>query len=582
MAQGKNVVVLQVGKGVIEPIPSAEMKSGFFSPYFIVPKKGGGLTPILDLRILNLALHKLPHRLFLRFAFEGQAYQYKALPCGLSLSHRVFKKIAEAALSPLSEGCSSQPPGSIGTLGQLRKEQTLPSAEYLFIQCRTGLGHYDCTSFLRPCIVSAEVRVPLEQVSRCIVVTTDASTTGWGTICNGHAALGIWTGPRLLWHINCLELLTVLLALKRFRPLVQGKHVLVRTDDTATVAYINHQGGSQHRLKSLCATHILGELNRVTDSISLQVALRGEWRLHTQTVQLIWSRFGQAQVDLFASLKSTHCQLWYGLTCTLSTDALAHSWLKGLRKYAFPPVSLIAQTLCKVREDEEQIVLVDLFWSKRTWFSELMLLSSIPPWHISLRKDLISQGKGTIWHQISGTSIYGKDPWRCGIKSVLSFLHGGLDRHLSASTPKIHVAVISANHDLTAFFKIRSPTGLWTQSKWPTRPEVYPAHSESQPLDQGHPCLSCLGSKCGAGADGVGADASGTIIKHISKEAGATVLTVFTGNTVSQIQPLWLPPITTRGNRPWTISFNLDSITHNTVSGADHRHRCQPLPTDYK
>ncbi|KAL0150580.1 hypothetical protein M9458_054173 [Cirrhinus mrigala] len=82
----------------------------------------------------------------------------------------------------------------------------------------------------------------------------------------------------------------------------------------------------------------------------------------------------------------------------LSTHALAHSWPRGLRKYAFPPVSLIAQMLCKVRKDEEQILLVALFWPNRTWFLELVLLSSIPPWCVPLRKDLLSQGKGTIWH----------------------------------------------------------------------------------------------------------------------------------------------------------------------------------------
>ncbi|KAL0177449.1 hypothetical protein M9458_026343, partial [Cirrhinus mrigala] len=113
-------------------------------------------------------------------------------------------------------------------------------------------------------------------VSRCIVFTTDA-------VCNGHGASGVWTGPRLLWHINCLELLTVLLALRRFQPLIQGKHVLVRSDNTATVAYINHQSGvrsfrmsqlarhlllwSQHRLRSLRATHIPGESNRVANSL---------------------------------------------------------------------------------------------------------------------------------------------------------------------------------------------------------------------------------------------------------------------------------------------------------------------------
>ncbi|XDV29555.1 hypothetical protein PO909_032667 [Leuciscus waleckii] len=39
------------------------MKSGFYSPCFIVPKKGGGLRPILDLRVLNRALHKLPFKM---------------------------------------------------------------------------------------------------------------------------------------------------------------------------------------------------------------------------------------------------------------------------------------------------------------------------------------------------------------------------------------------------------------------------------------------------------------------------------------------------------------------------------------
>ncbi|KAI2653488.1 Transposon Ty3-G Gag-Pol polyprotein [Labeo rohita] len=143
--QGSNTAVLRaeiavlLAKDAIETVPSAEMKKGFYSPYFIVPKKGGGLRPILDLRVLNRALLKLPfkmltlkhiltcvriqdwfvaidlkdayfhvsilprHRPFLRFAFEGRAYQYKVLPFGLSLSPRVFTKVAEAALSPLRE-----------------------------------------------------------------------------------------------------------------------------------------------------------------------------------------------------------------------------------------------------------------------------------------------------------------------------------------------------------------------------------------------------------------------------------------------------------------------------------------------
>ncbi len=275
-------------------------------------------------------------------------------------------------------------------------------------QCRRSLSPWTDLAFLR-------AGVPLEQVSRHTVVTTDASSTGWGATCNGQAASGLWTGPRLLWHINCLELWAVHLALRQFRPLLLGKHVLVRTDNTAAVSYINRLGGIRsHRMsqlarhlllwshtqfKSLRAVHIPGQLNRAADALSRQLTFPGEWRLNPETIRLIWSRFGEAQVDLFASPESSHCQLYFSLTeGPLGTDALAHSWPRALRKYAFPPVSLLAQTLCKLREDEEQVLLVAPHWPTRTWFPELISLATVPPWRIPLRKDLLSQGLGTIWH----------------------------------------------------------------------------------------------------------------------------------------------------------------------------------------
>ncbi len=275
-------------------------------------------------------------------------------------------------------------------------------------QCRRSLSPWTDLAFLR-------AGVPLEQVSRHTVVTTDASSTGWGATCNGQAASGLWTGPRLLWRINCLELWAVHLALRQFRPLLLGKHVLVRTDNTAAVSYINRLGGIRsHRMsqlarhlllwshtqfKSLRAVHIPGQLNRAADALSRQLTFPGEWRLHPETIRLIWSRFGEAQVDLFASPESSHWQLYFSLTeGPLGTDALAHSWPRALRKYAFPPVSLLAQTLCKLREDEEQVLLVAPHWPTRTWFPELIALATVPPWRIPLRKDLLSQGLGTIWH----------------------------------------------------------------------------------------------------------------------------------------------------------------------------------------
>ncbi len=64
-------IAVLLEKDAIEPVPPADMRSGFYSPYFIVPKKGGGLRPILDLRILNRALHKLLFKMLMQKCIFG-------------------------------------------------------------------------------------------------------------------------------------------------------------------------------------------------------------------------------------------------------------------------------------------------------------------------------------------------------------------------------------------------------------------------------------------------------------------------------------------------------------------------------
>ncbi len=58
----------------------------------------------LDLKDAYFHIQIAPHhRRFLRFAFEGVAYQYTVLPFGLSLAPRTFTKCMYAALSPLRQ-----------------------------------------------------------------------------------------------------------------------------------------------------------------------------------------------------------------------------------------------------------------------------------------------------------------------------------------------------------------------------------------------------------------------------------------------------------------------------------------------
>ncbi|KAI2654753.1 enzymatic polyprotein [Labeo rohita] len=78
---------------------------------------------------------------------------------------------------------------------------------------------------------------------RRVTLVTDAFLTGWGAVMSGHSARGLWSSRHLTWHINCLEMLAVFRELKHFLPDLIGRHVLVRTNNTAVVYYINHQGG---------------------------------------------------------------------------------------------------------------------------------------------------------------------------------------------------------------------------------------------------------------------------------------------------------------------------------------------------
>lgn len=543
-------------KGAIEQIPPLDIESGFYSRYFIVPKKDGGLRPILDLRELNRSVQTLKfkmltisnivsqiqsedwfvtidlkdayfhisilpsHRKFLRFAFGGKAYQYKVLPFGLALSPRTFTKVVDAALGPLRlQG--------IRILNYLDDWLILARSKELAVQHRdvvlahieklglrlnqkksvlvparttTFLGvlwdsttMFACLSPTRiESIRAAAKRVRLGQaitvkqfqkllgllaaasniiplgllhmrslqwwlktrgfsprgnpfrtikasrrclralsiwkkpwflsqgptlgvISQRLALTSDASRKGWGATLRGLPASGQWRDHHLHMHINCLEMLAVFQALRHFFPQVRGHHVLVKTDNTSVVSYINHQGGlnsrplcrlakqillwAQGRLRSLRAAYIPGSMNVGADLLSRRGLEPGGWRLHPKVVAAIWQRFGKADVDLFACQNSTHCPLWYSLThpAPLGLDAMVQTWPR-LRLYAFPPIALLPGVLERVRQGGYNLLLVAPYWPTRVWFSDLMSLLDGPPWEIPVRRDLLSQAKGAIVH----------------------------------------------------------------------------------------------------------------------------------------------------------------------------------------
>ena len=538
-------------KGAIERVHPPATEAGVYSRYFLVPKKGGALRPILDLRYLNKALVKRPfkmlttsqilaqirpgdwfisldlkdayfqiqiiprHRPFLRFAFDGQVFQYTVLPFGLSLAPRTFTKCMDAALAPLrsrgmrilnylddwliiahsTEELVSHREALLGHLESLGlsvnwdKSSLTPSQSITFLgidldsaamtarlsaqraRCvrhlaasiRVGkvfplktfqrlLGHMASAAAvlqlgllrMRPlqCWLRSEVprkawisgRAPVRVTQRCVsalqpwlaaewyqrgvtmgviahrkVVSTDASNMGWGATHEGNPICGPWSKTERSLHINCLEMLAVEKALKHFLPLLRGHHVLVRSDNMSVVSYVNRQGGIRSRtlralaerllswaqgpLRSLRAAHVPGRLNDGPDRLSRDNVPPGEWSLHRQTVQTLWRRFGEAQIDLFAASENAQCQRFF----SKREDALAQTW-PSVPLYAFPPISMLPQVLARIRETNCAVLLIAPRWENQTWFPELMRLADAAPWPIPVRRDLLSQARGSILH----------------------------------------------------------------------------------------------------------------------------------------------------------------------------------------
>ncbi len=219
----------------------------------------------------------------------------------------------------------------------------------------------------------------------------------------------------LLAH-NCLELRAVFLALMYFLPVLGGHHIIVRMDNMAVVSHINRQGvsrsrtldrlarrhllRSQDKFLSLRAVHVLGILNLVADFLSRQ----------------IFCQAGRMDVEPSDGIPDlgTVWQSGGGLLCIsrvipvptlvlpeFPDDSVHRCVHRSVAKCQSVCVSANkADSGSTMQSDGEQcpspshspiLVLPDLV-------SELTPLLYRSPWEIPIRRDLLSQLQGKIWH----------------------------------------------------------------------------------------------------------------------------------------------------------------------------------------
>ncbi|XP_034750411.1 uncharacterized protein LOC117958235 [Etheostoma cragini] len=564
-------------KGAVELVPPQAGGSGLYSRYFLVPKKDGGLRPILDLRVLNWSLRRYRFKMLTIPAIGIRILNYIDDWLILAQSRELAVRHQDVVLAHLlrlglrlNEGksvlASAQRTVFLGLvwdsltmlacLSLARFESVLATVKSVRLGSAITVKHFQrvfglmaAASSLIPsgllhmralqwwlkskgfsprgnpfrlirvahkCLRALSVwKEPwflsqgpaLGAPCRRVIVLTDASLTGWGAV--NRSARGVWQEHHSSWHIYCLKMLSVFGALRSFLPAILGHHVLVRFDNTAVVAYLNHQGGlrscplcrlahrillwSQRRLLSLRAMFIPGLQNQGVDLLSRQGLRPGEWRLHPEVVESLCVRFGPIDVDLFASRETTHCPLWFSLTppAPLGLDAMVREWPR-LRLYAFPPVALLPGILERVRREGICLLLVAPFWPTRVWFSDLMALLDGPPWREEgpavpgrrpgssplprpvaavglalegaqyLEAGLTAGAVDTLLSSraLSTRRMYGLkwdvfsawcrgrmlDLVTCPVVQVLEFLQERFSAGLSPSTLKVYVAAISAFH----------------------------------------------------------------------------------------------------------------------------------------
>ena len=185
-------------------------------------------------------------------------------------------------------------------------------------------------------------------------------------------------------------------------------HTFLLTDNSTTVAYLTHMGGSKStscnriardvwlwcKLRNiwLTVTHIPGVENVEADKESRNFDDKTEWKLSPLAFEALTNILGTPTIDLFAS--RLNCQLdryisWRPDPGAAFIDAFTCDWSAELN-YIFPPFSLIGRALKKLKKDKGQAVFVVPYWPTQPWFALVLQMLTQRPLLLPKNKNLLS------------------------------------------------------------------------------------------------------------------------------------------------------------------------------------------------
>ncbi|XP_064107960.1 uncharacterized protein LOC135216517 [Macrobrachium nipponense] len=211
----------------------------------------------------------------------------------------------------------------------------------------------------RNLLIGVELRTPPPEM----LLFSDASNEGWGAHLKKLLVSGVWDRHNEHFHINFLEIKAAYLALQEFQTQERGHSVVLMSDNTMVVAYVNKQGGlmslSLHQLTvqvhewaeadsmKLSARYIPGKKNVVADKLSCQNQVIGtKWSLHPDVVKRLFDLWGHPVVDLFATQHNRKLPVFFVVLdpWAAAEDAFQHPW-DNLEVYTFPLFRLIRKVI---------------------------------------------------------------------------------------------------------------------------------------------------------------------------------------------------------------------------------------------
>jgi len=274
-----------------------------------------------------------------------------------------------------------------------------------------------------------------------LIITTDASKKGWGAICQQVATQGVWGINEKNLHINALELMAVLFAVKAYTKELNNCHIHVRVDNMTTMAHINRMGGTrsptliaitkdlwQYCLSNkitITAEHLPGVLNTIADRWSRVFLDRSNWKLDPSILPQLERNWGVTEIDLFVDRLTTQKAKyvsWRPDPGATAVDAFSIKWNQTLA-YAFPPFNMINQTLAKTRKEKATIILITPVWQAQSWYPVLLEMAIEDPILLPQLHNLLTSPQGVVHPLIKDQSLT-LAAWKiCGKNSEIEVYH---------------------------------------------------------------------------------------------------------------------------------------------------------------